>query len=116
MLGKQTRLTLNTLAVSGFLKQLRGRLLHGRSLLVVGQGGKAENVAAFEPAEKPSIAFATDGGHLVVSLPATIARDMIEKLRPARGVYEWPSLENFEIEVVPTEIKDREGKVIRVEG
>src|SRR5262249_42309522 len=69
MLGKRTHLTLNTLAVSGFLKQLRGRLLHGRSLLVVGQGGKAENVAAFEPAEKPSIAIVTGGGHLVVSLP-----------------------------------------------
>jgi len=115
LLSKRTRLTMNTLAVTGFIRQLRGRLLHGRKLLVVGQGGKPENVAAFEPGEKPSIAVAADGGYLVVSLPATIAREMLEKLRPKTGVYEWPSFDGFEIEVVPTEITDRDGKVIRVE-
>jgi hypothetical protein len=113
--GRLSRLTLDALTVSRLAPLILGRLAHGRPLLVQGRGGKAENVVAFKPSEKPAVAVASSDA-LNIALPLSAAREVSETLRPERGVYRWPVLPDFEIEVVPTEIKDRDGKVVRVVG
>jgi suppressor of fused-like protein len=116
LIAKRTRWTIDALGVTTLLGQLRGRLLHRRRLLVIGKGGTPHDLVSLEPAEKPALSIDPDGKFLVVALPPATAHAMIESLRPERGVYQWKALEGFEIEVVPTEIKDGEGSIIRVVG
>jgi suppressor of fused len=115
LFSRSTRITMDAMSTDSFIKQLRGRLLHKQPLIVIGKGGKAENVVAFRPAEEASVGVDKDG-FLVVTLPTAAAAELSQALRPERGLYRCASLKDFEIEVVPTEIKDQAGKVIRVVG
>jgi hypothetical protein len=111
-----TRVTLGALAAAGLKKQLRGRLLHRKPLLVIGAGGEATNVIVIEPAETPSITIAAEGGYLQISLPPSLAREMSDTLRAERGTYRWESLPNLVIRVERSVIKDRDGNVVRTVG
>jgi len=113
--GKGVRLTLDTLGAAGVIRQLRGRLLHERDLILKGKGGEAANAIRFIPGEKPSIDIDREG-FLTVALSPALAREMTESLRPQRGTYRWEALKDFELVVLPTEIKDKDGNVLRVEG
>jgi len=57
-----------------------------------------------------------EDGWLEVAISPALAAEMSDSLRPERGTYRWEVLKGFELEVVPTEIKDPDGKVIRVVG
>jgi suppressor of fused len=113
---KKTRLKLAAMAVSSFVKQLRGRLLHQRPLRLLGKGGKPENFIELLPAETANIAISAEGGHLVLTVPPAVALQVSGGLQVKRGIYRFDLLADFEIEVVPTEIKDSDGKVLRVVG
>ncbi len=115
LLGKAIRLTVDAHGATSLIRQLRGRLPHRRPLLLTGRGGQAENVTAFKPDDASSTSITTEG-FLAVSLTPSAAREMSEGLLPKRGLYRWEALKNFEIEVVPTEIKDGQGNIIRVVG
>ncbi len=45
-----------------------------------------------------------------------LAEAMGAALKPVRGSYRWPSIEGFTLKVVPTKIKDQDGKVTEVVG
>jgi suppressor of fused len=111
-----TRLTIDALGVSGFIKQLRGRTLHGRPFYLIGLGDAPENMAAFVPSEVARVGTAAQGGHLEVGLSRAAAIEMSDTLRAERGIYRWDALERFEIEVVPIDIKDRDGNVTSTVG
>jgi hypothetical protein len=115
LVGKRTRLTLDALGVQSLIRQLRGRLVHRRRLLVIGKGGKSENVASFRPADDSSVSVGEEGV-LQIDVPPAVAIEISETLHPHRGIYRWSPLPGLEIEVIPTEIKDSEGRIIRVVG
>jgi suppressor of fused len=113
---KKTRLKLAAVAVSAFVKQMRGRLLHQRRLGLIGKGGQPENFVELLPGETANIAISAEGGHLVLTVPPAVALQMSGGLQVKRGIYRFDLFADFEIEVVPTEIKDNSGKVLRVVG
>src|SRR5262249_9101608 len=115
LLGRSVRLTIAALAIETLRRQLRGRLLHDRGFVLLGKGGDVADVTVFEPANDARVAF-SDEGFLVVHLPRSLVETMAADLRAQGGVYRWPPLKDFEIEVVPTEITDQSGKLIRVIG
>jgi suppressor of fused-like protein len=113
---EHTRLVIDALGVSGLIKQLRGRTLHRRPLLVIGKGGAPENIVSFRPADSAAIGVSDPSGILAVWLPPDAAREMSDGLRPQRGIYRWDAVPHLEVEVVPTSIADRDGNVVRVVG
>jgi suppressor of fused-like protein len=113
--NKRTRIVVDALAARMFVRQLSGRLLHDRQLVLCGKGTEGQNLVAFRPAESPSIT-AEQGGLLVVALSRPVIDELREKFPAQRGLYRSEILDGFEIEVVPLEIKDAKGNVIRVEG
>ena len=115
ILEKRTRIVIDGLTARQLVPQLRGRLLHDRPLLLCGQTDQARSVVAFRHAEKPSIAV-DDAGYLVVTLSRAMIDELREKFRPERGVYRSQLMGQLELEVVPLEIKDNQGNVIRVVG
>jgi hypothetical protein len=52
----------------------------------------------------------------VLSLSPQTLVEMLASLKPERGDYRWSRLANVVIQVVPSEIKDQDGKVIKVIG
>ena len=61
-------------------------------------------------------AWKTDKGLAVLSLSPQTLVEMLASLKPERGDYRWSRLANVVIQVVPSEIKDQDGKVIKVFG
>jgi hypothetical protein len=108
------RMTIDALSASIFIRQLRGRLMHDRPLLVLGKSNEAQTVIAFGPAAEPRVAVVD--GYLEVLIPKAIADELSRTVRAERGRYRVDALADLEIDVVPTEIKDGNGKVIRVVG
>jgi hypothetical protein len=107
---KTVTATLGARGVSGLVRKLRSRLLHGRDFMVVGR----EKVIAVVPAD--SAGWRTEEGVLVLEVTAALVRAMRKQLRPIRGTYTWPKLPGVTLVVVPSEITDPEGKVIEVIG
>ena len=96
--------------VNSILRGLRGRILHGRPYSMEAPDRRVE----FRP--EASDGAALNGTELMLRLSPAVAKEMLGTLRPARGDYRWPSLPGFVIRVVPTEIKDKDGKVAEVVG
>jgi len=106
-------LTLSIAAnIAGDVKMMfKGRLGHGNSFLI---HGPAKSIA-FEPAEVPG--WRTDDNGLpVISAGRQFVDEFLRKVEPRRGIYRFESFPNLMLEIVPTEIKDADGKVIRVIG
>ncbi len=96
--------------INSVLRALRGRTLHGRPYGLIGRDQRVH----LKP--EPADAFALEGSELTLWISPALAREMLATLRPQRGEYEWSSLPGFKIRVVPTEIKDDQGKVAEVIG
>jgi suppressor of fused len=89
---------------------LRGRILHGRRLLVRSSKGQV----GFEPG--PKVSWKEDQGLFVVELSPSTAEEFVNCLKPQRGLYTAPSARDIVIRIVPSDIKDHEGKVLRTIG
>src|SRR5262249_25953251 len=101
-------LSLGANAVSDLRRALRGRLGHGRSFLLSGR----EASIAWEPAE--SDGWRIKDELLVVSLSSHTMNELRATLEERRGIYRWPALRNFELEIVPSPVRDKAGNVVRV--
>jgi hypothetical protein len=101
--------TVGALIVPRLLRLLRGRTLHGREFTVVGR----EQGLRFVPGVRSG--WKADADVLTVRLSPALAEQMRSTLWAKRGAYEW-DLKGFRLTVVPSEIKDSDGKVVRVEG
>jgi hypothetical protein len=53
---------------------------------------------------------------LTLVLDRAAAEALRTAVQPKRGSYRVPALPSFTLEVVPSTIRDREGKVVRVVG
>lgn len=96
-----------TAAAAEVLRLLPRRLPHGRFLVLAGK----RQAVRFEPGDP---AWRADGDVLVVSLPPSGCAAFVDRLEARRGAYRWPELPGLEVAVVPSEIRDRDGKVVKV--
>jgi hypothetical protein len=108
--GENVVVRLGALAVEDLLAHMQGRIAFGRPCSLVGRG----TVVSFLPAD--TAAWSVDGDELTVEATPVLAREVTERVKPERGEYRFDSLPGFTLVVLPTEIKDQEGNVIRVIG
>lgn len=91
-------------------KLLRGRILKGNKLSLIGEGIRV----VFEPGEKAS--YVSDGDEIRFVLDEWTVNEFSKKLLPKESIYEIPSLKGIAIQIVKTNITDTEGNVVKVIG
>jgi len=107
----RVELTLGAKVVQRFVRLLRGRILHDRDFALQSEHG----LAVFKPARHGSWR-AKKGNELLIGVTPELVHAIQDTLQPRRGKYAWAGLDNFTFKVVPTQIKDQEGKVVEVIG
>ncbi|GIP27001.1 hypothetical protein J23TS9_21310 [Paenibacillus sp. J23TS9] len=91
-------------------KLLRGRILKGKSLSLVGP----EVRLVFEPGEKAECAMQEN--EVRITLDALTTADFSRNLLPRESIFEVSSLQGIAIQIVKTSIKDHEGNVVKTIG
>lgn len=104
-------LTLGANGVIDLKAVLPARLPHGEDLRVASK----ERSITFTPADQCSWTLAEEGAITVCLTPAAAA-EMARAIVPKQGAYTLTTFPNLCIEVVRTEIKDPQGKVVEVIG
>jgi hypothetical protein len=89
---------------------LRSRIAKKATLSLIGPN---INIV-FEAGEHPSLVETEREVRLTVNQQAVL--EITEQLRPQAGSFQVPSLDKLLIEIVPTQIKDQEGNVIKTIG
>ncbi|MGV6493096.1 suppressor of fused domain protein [Stenotrophomonas rhizophila] len=107
--GDTVELVLGAGQVPGVLELLPLRLDHGRALTLADR----ERSWRFEPGEADRVALEQDSARCVLS-PATL-RGVLEHVQAQRGTYPLPG-GRLRIRVVPTELRDASGNVVRTLG
>jgi hypothetical protein len=103
-------ITIGATAAREVVRLLRSRLMHDKPFAFFGP----QQGILFRPDAED--AWKTEESLVVVSLSPQTLVEVLGSLKPARGDYRWNRLPNVVIRVVPSEIKDQHGKVIRVIG
>ena len=88
-------------------RMLRARVGKGRSLLLQG----SDQSVLFQPGEQAGIS--EENGVLILTLPANPLAELCDLLRPHAGTYPL-TLFPLTVELVPTKITDKDGKVIQI--
>ncbi|EDY21435.1 conserved hypothetical protein [Chthoniobacter flavus Ellin428] len=104
-------LTLGANGVRNFVTVLPNRIPFGRSLDVASREGRVH----FAPADECAW-NAMGEEELVVHLTAAAAHALVRTVIPKQGTYMISQFPNFVVQVVKSEIKDTEGKVVEVIG
>jgi hypothetical protein len=89
---------------------LASRLSHGHALEVRGPGVSV----TFEPADDNAVTV--EGQEARIRATPAAASELARALRPERGRRELRELPRLVVEIVPTEIKDQTGRVLRIVG
>lgn len=103
--ASQTVITLGASTISEFCALLSGRVPFNREFQVFG----ADQSMRFVPSERFHVTL-TASDELCVHVPARMARDLAAKLQPKRGDYQSSESPSLVVRVIPTLIKDAEGK------
>lgn len=106
--SQPVRVGVQTIAVEGMRRRLLGRLPYDRELVLNG----ADATVVFKPGKQSRLKLAEDAV-LITLKPADLA-ELAQALRPKAGVYPIPGLKNIVLQVLRTEIKDNDGKVVEV--
>jgi hypothetical protein len=107
---KHLRLTVGANSMKSLARMLLARLPHARDFSLWGK----QRAVCFRSAETPN--WQVEGNRLCIDLPTTLVDKIQTTLFPRRDSYCWDEFPGFTLEVVPTEIKDANGKVIDVIG
>ncbi|MEI0740344.1 suppressor of fused domain protein [Paenibacillus sp. JTLBN-2024] len=91
-------------------KLLRGRILKGKELTLVGP----EVRVVLEPGEQAAAAF--EDGELRISLNEQTVTELSRNLLPKENMIELPALKNIAIQILKTHIKDQDGNVVETIG
>lgn len=106
---KRLVVTLGAIAVEPMREILSGRLPFGRPFQLIGH----DTTVTLEPGA-PGFSRAESGWTVTLDARGTAA--LIETLAARRGQYAVPGLDGVQFEVVPTEVRDRDGNVTEVIG
>lgn len=91
-------------------KLLRGRILKGKSLTLVGP----EIRAVFEPGTQAECHFQDD--EVRMTLNEQTAAEVCRYLLPKESTFELSAIRGTAIQIVPTHIKDQEGNIVETIG
>jgi hypothetical protein len=108
--GSRITLELGAAAVDDVLRLLKGRTSYQRDFFVKGDAA----VVWIKPGARAAAEIEEDA--LTVTLDRAAAEELRRTLAPRRGRYALAGLPSLEIEVVPSQLRDRDGKVVRVVG
>lgn len=97
-----------TIAVDGLRRRLLGRLPYGRSLSLNG----AAATVVFKPGEQSRLKLVEDA--VTITLREEHLIELAGALQPHAGFYPIPGLKDVVLQVLRTEITDRDGKVVDV--
>lgn len=104
------RVRISANAVDDVKSMIDGKLLGGEPFSVFGKG----QTIRFEPSEQCRCREVKQT--LVIETTPALAREMSGTLKTKRGTYQWSAISDLVLEVVPTEIKDQDGNVLRTVG
>ncbi len=102
------RVRVQSIAVDGLSRRLLGRLPYGRELTL----NDKDATVVFKPGDQSRLALVE--GAVIITLRQDHVADLARSLQRRVGVYPIPGLEKAVLQVVKTEIQDRDGKVIDV--
>jgi hypothetical protein len=108
--GPSASVRLGATAVREILRALPRRLPYGAPFTLAGE----RQAVRFEPG--PAAGWREVGAELVIAWPADQLAAFTGELAVRGGTYRWTALPGFELTVVPSQIKDREGNVVEVVG
>jgi hypothetical protein len=97
-----------SIAVNGLKRRLLGRLPYGRELTLNGK----EATALFKPGKQSRVRLVEDA--VVITLRDDHLTELAGSLQAHAGVYPIPGLKNVVLQVLRTEIRDHEGKVVDI--
>jgi hypothetical protein len=97
-----------SIAVDGLSRRLLGRLPYGRELTLNGK----DATVVFKPGKQSRLKLVE--GAVTITLREDHLAELVESLRPHAGLYPVPGLKNVVLQVLRTEITDRDGKVVDV--
>jgi len=109
--GKRLNVRLDANIVDDVRKMLRGRIKYGKTFIVYGE----RSAIVFEASQTATWRI-DDEGALVIGINDAVANEILATIEARRGNYRFQSLQNVTFEVVPTEIKDADGNVVRTIG
>ncbi|MFJ7367961.1 suppressor of fused domain protein [Lysinibacillus sp. NPDC098008] len=96
---------------AGVIRQLlRGRILKGRSLRLVGQ----QVTITFQANEQAG--YHVNEQEVIISLNKAAVEELCQKLVPQEGQFELSSLAGVSFQILKTYIKDQEGTVVKTIG
>jgi hypothetical protein len=97
-----------SIAVQGLRRRLLGRLSYGRELTLNGK----DATVVFRPGKQSRMRLVEDA--VTITLKDDHLRELAEALQPHAGVYPVPGVKDLVLEVLRTEITDRDGNVVDV--
>jgi hypothetical protein len=101
---------LQSIAVQGLCRRLLGRLPYGRELTLNGK----DATVVFKPGKQSRLKIAE--GAVVVTLREDHLVELTGSLQPRAGIYPMAGVKNLVLQILKTEIKDRDGKVVDIVG
>jgi suppressor of fused-like protein len=99
-----------SIAVNGMKRRLLSRLPYGRELVLCGK----EATVVFKPGKQSRLKLVEDAITLILREDHLV--ELAEALQPRAGLYPIPGLKKVVVQVLTTEIKDRDGKVVDIVG
>lgn len=111
--GDGLRITLGAVTNTTLQPLVIGRTGHGRPLTLQGDTTRVELLPP-APGAPPWREAAK--GALILRVPPELAEALHDALEPKRGEHRLEGLPNVVFEVVPSELKDKDGKVFQVVG
>ncbi|MBO0867512.1 MAG: suppressor of fused domain protein [Micromonosporaceae bacterium] len=109
--GTGTTLTFGAKAAEGIARVLPARLSFGRGLLIDGPDRSIELL----PGDRLAITH-RDRDLLELQLPAPVLDELAAALRPVAGTYRLPSAPGLTVEIVKSQIRDRDGNIVAEVG
>lgn len=99
---------LQSIAVNNLKRRLLGRLPYGREFILNGQ----DATVVFKPGKQSRLKCVEDA--LTITLQENHLAELIQSLQPHAGLYSIPGFREIVLQVVKTEITDRDGNVVEV--
>ena len=108
----EVHVTLSAAVVEDLRSVLLQRISFGRPLRVCGP----DKTLVFWPGGALGRDDAHDDSVLYLHLNTTLAQALVHNLRPLRGIYMCPELPGLVVHVLPSEIRDSRGTLLRIVG
>lgn len=101
---------MGAIAVPDLLKALKGRIGHRRNFVF----SSNEATLQFKPDRSAACNEAEQA--LVIGVSPALAVEMLRTIQPKRGTYRWKEFDGLSLVIVPTQVTDQKGNILREIG